>query len=330
MISAAEPNLVQRQVKIFDLLFFFPGWPRRGSPKATHLRKAAHMLRQLTLATLVAFSAGFAPSLPLPRAAQSRSRPALAMCSGPGDQERVPRRVPVQLAALGLLTLPAVASADEAAELEALKRRAAEISGLIEKTKSASLPDAPVYNKAVPAKAPAPEAPQAAAASGADDSIVVRPGPKPDASRTAKDVVKLLLEGLVNNDQPSPDAGLKTALAFSSPANPYSSQPPERFIQAMRNSGYSILLGGYEEARVGKPQEGQDDQGVSYKTFPIKVQASNRAFLIAGVEAGKYLYPAGEQGKSVAIFNWVLSEDPKTKCWLLDTVYLVKKPDADE
>merc|ERR1712216_398013 len=99
-----------------------------------------------------------------------------------------------------------VASADEAAELEALKRRAAEISGLIEKTKSASLPDAPVYNKAVPAKAPAPEAPQAAAASGA-----------------AKDVVKLLLEGLVNNDQPSPDAGLKTALAFSSPANPYSS-----------------------------------------------------------------------------------------------------------
>merc|ERR1712216_656554 len=126
-----------------------------------------------------------------------------------------------------------VASADEAAELEALKRRAAEISGLIEKTKSASLPDAPVYNKAVPPKAPAPEAPQAAAASGADDSIVVRPGPKPDAS-------------------------LKTALAFSSPANPYSSQPPERFIQAMRNSGYSILLGGYEEARVGKPQEGQD------------------------------------------------------------------------
>ena len=33
----------------------------------------------------------------------------------------------------------------------------------------------------------------------------------------------------------------------------------------------------------------------------------------------KYLYDA-KDSKSFCIFNWILSEDPKSKSWLLDTV----------
>jgi len=237
------------------------------------------------------------------------------------------QRRPVLFSAFAaLFSLPAVARADEAAELEALRKRAAEITGLIEKTKQASLPDAPSFNaqKSVKTgqevKLPEPE-PVKAAPAGA--------GPKPDSKRSPKEVLKLLLEALINNDTPEENAGLKTALVFSSAANPYSTQPPERFFQAMKNSGYSILLGKYEEAKVGKPDEGKGDDGVPYKVYPVKVQASNRNFLIAGVDS-KYLYNTPDKSGSFAIFNWVLSEDPKTKAWLLDTVYLVKRPDADD
>ena len=59
----------------------------------------------------------------------------------------------------------------------------------------------------------------------------------------------------------------------------------------------------------------------------MKVKAQNRAFLIAGVE-NKYLYD-GPDGSTFCLFNWILSQDPKTKAWLLDTVYLVKKPGSD-
>ena len=153
-----------------------------------------------------------------------------------------------------------------------------QINSLIETTKQAALPDAPSYVKDVKAlkagdKVTVPEEPKAAAKTA---------GPKPDPKLSPKDVVKVLLEAMVNNDTPSEDAGLRTVLTFSSSSNPYTSQPPERFIQAMRNSGYSILLGKYDEARVGKPEEGTGDDGVNYKVFPIKVEASNKAFLIAG------------------------------------------------
>eukprot|EP00802_Teleaulax_amphioxeia_P022978 Tamp_23492.p1 GENE.Tamp_23492~~Tamp_23492.p1 ORF type:complete len:290 (+),score=97.80 Tamp_23492:97-870(+) len=237
------------------------------------------------------------------------------------DDSRVARRPAVLSALAALAALPAAARADDAAELERLKKEAAKLNQLIESTKSAALPDAPSFNKkggAAPAAAPPPPAePPKAAASASAGKL-----PTPDASRQPKEVIKVLLEALVNNDTPEVDAGLRTVAGFSSPVNPYFSQPPERFIQAVRNSGYSILLGNYDTASVGKPDQGKGDDGVPYQVFPIKVNASNRAFLIAGVD-NKYLYDAPD-GSSFCLFNWILSQDSKTKVWLLDTVYLVE------
>jgi len=138
--------------------------------------------------------------------------------------------------------------------------------------------------------------------------------------------VKIILEALVAVDTPEENAGLKTTLTFSSATNPYANQPPQRFFGAMKNSAYSILLGNYENAKVGKPEVGKGDDGVSFQIFPIKITAASRKFLIAGVDP-KYLYDAAD-GSTFCLFNWILSEDPKTKNWLLDTVYLVAKPDA--
>ena len=100
---------------------------------------------------------------------------------------------------------------------------------------------------------------------------------------------------MADNDTPSEDAGLRTVLAFSSSANPYASHPPERFIQAMRNSGYSILLGKYDEARVGKPEDGQGDDGVPYKVFPIKVEASNSGKSLRKASISFRMWRAGEK-----------------------------------
>ena len=83
-------------------------------------------------------------------------------------------------------------------------------------------------------------------------------GPKLDPNVTPKlspeDVVKVLLEAMVNQDPLSEDAGPRAALTFSSSAIQYASQPPKRLIQAMCNSGYSILRGKHVEAKVGKPR----------------------------------------------------------------------------
>jgi len=233
------------------------------------------------------------------------------------------RRPAVLSALASFVLLPAAAAnADEAAEVEKLKKEAARITGLIETTKKASMPDAPSLKKGdnVSVKTGAEvKVPQAV-------SALSPAGPTPDNTREPKEVVKILLEALAANNSPEENAGLKTTLAFSSATNPYASQPPDRFFAAMINSAYSILLGNYENAKVGKPEVGKGDDGVNFQVFPIKLTAKNRSFLIAGVD-NKYLYDAAD-GSTFCLFNWILSQDPKSKNWLLDTVYLVAKPEA--
>ena len=211
-------------------------------------------------------------------------------------EARVARRPAVLSALAALAALPAAAVAeDDTAEFERLQKEAQKLRQLIENTKSAALPDAPSFNKGNAPVAKAgkevklPEEPSVKSGPQVVASEAKRP--TPDAARQPKEVIKLLLEALVNNDTPEEDFGLKTVVGFSSSVNPYYSQPPQRFIQAVKNSGYSILLGNYDTASVGKPDQGKGDDGVPFQVFPIKISATNRAFLIAGVD-NKYLYDA--------------------------------------
>jgi hypothetical protein len=204
---------------------------------------------------------------------------------------RVARRPAVLSALAALAALPAAAAAeDDTAEFERLQKEAQKLKQLIENTKSAALPDAPSFNKG---GAPAAKAGKEVKLPEEPPKVVSIEAqrPTPEAARQPKEVIKLLLESLVNNDTPEEDFGLKTVVGFSSSVNPYYSQPPQRFIQAVRNSGYSILLGNYDTASVGKPDQGKGDDGVPYQVFPVKISATNRAFLIAGVD-NKYLYDA--------------------------------------
>jgi len=227
----------------------------------------------IILACLVCWSSGFSlTKLPLSRVGcslgMSSSRVHLAQSismSSVEDAARMARRDAVLSALAAVATIPTAARADDAADFEKLRQEAARISGLIEKTKQASLPDAPSFGKnavKIPeAKPKVAEAPKATKPSG----------PKPDPKLEPKQVVKVILELLINNDNPSENAGMKTVLDFSSSVNPYVNQPPERFFQAMRNSAYSILLGGYEDAKVGKPDVGKGDDGVPYQVICLSI-----------------------------------------------------------
>jgi len=232
----------------------------------------------IILACLVCWSSGFSlTKLPLSRVGcsigMSSSRMHLAQpisisMSSVEDAARMARRDAVLSALAAFATIPTAARADDAADVEKLRQEAARISGLIEKTKQASLPDAPSFSKNavnIPeAKPKVAEAPKA-----------TKPfGPKPDPKLEPKQVVKVILELLINNDSPSENAGMKTVLDFSSSVNPYVNQPPERFFQAMKNSAYSILLGGYEDAKVGKPDVGKGDDGVPYQVICLSIYLS--------------------------------------------------------
>jgi len=72
----------------------------------------------------------------------------------------------------------------------------------------------------------------------ASDSI---PEPSPDL--TPEEVVRKQVEALSTNDSPHPDAGIKAAFAFASPANKSATGPLERFKTLFDNSTYGPMVG---------------------------------------------------------------------------------------
>ena len=98
-------------------------------------------------------------------------------------ESHMSRRPAVLCALASFVLLPAAAAnADDAVQLEKLKKEAARITGLIETTKKASMPDAPSLKTGVSVKTGAEvKVPQAVSA--------LRPaGPTPDNTREPKEV----------------------------------------------------------------------------------------------------------------------------------------------
>jgi Domain of unknown function (DUF4864) len=79
--------------------------------------------------------------------------------------------------------------------------------------------------------------------------------PKPEL--TPQQVVEYQLLVLQRNDQPTPDAGIKKAFRFASPANKKSTGPISHFI-SMVHAGYAPLLNAKESAVIRAQVE--DDQ----------------------------------------------------------------------
>lgn len=79
-----------------------------------------------------------------------------------------------------------------------------------------------------------------AAASPSDPTAPAAPEPSPDLSPA--EVVRIQVEALKRNDDPTPGAGIATAFRFASPGNRAATGPLPRFDRMVR-AGYADLLG---------------------------------------------------------------------------------------
>ena len=73
-------------------------------------------------------------------------------------------------------------------------------------------------------------------------SVMGQEAPQPNPSLTAERVVNIQLDALQDNDEPTPDAGIRLAWRFAHPANRAMTGPLERFTQMLNNRTYAPLL----------------------------------------------------------------------------------------
>lgn len=134
--------------------------------------------------------------------------------------------------------------------------------------------------------------------SPASDSI---PEPSPDL--TVQQVVKKQVEALGTNDSPHPDAGIKAAFAFASPANKSATGPLERFKTLFDNATYAPMIGHisaeYSEVEI--------DDDVARMGVILTTADGNRV---------GYLFQLTKQ-----------SSPPYEGCWMTDAVVPIDVPD---
>ena len=82
--------------------------------------------------------------------------------------------------------------------------------------------------------------------------------PQPSPRYTPAEVVRLQVEALADNDEPSEDAGIRTAFNFASPANKAATGPIERFIPLVKNPLYRPMLN-HAEAVYGEVEQSGDE-----------------------------------------------------------------------
>ena len=112
---------------------------------------------------------------------------------------------------------------------------------------------------------------------------------------TPQQVVAAQLAALRSNDDPHPDAGITIAFGFASRANQRATGPIARFIRLLKNPLYFPMLN-HSSAEFG----------------PTRVD---------GDIARTQVILFGGDGRMVA-YDFTLSRDPSTHCWLTDSVVL--------
>lgn len=120
--------------------------------------------------------------------------------------------------------------------------------------------------------------------------------PTPDPGDGPEAVVATQLAALAENDDPVPDAGIKTAYNHASPANRRQTGPLERFIRMVRSPRYAPMVD-HEEAVRG-PLEREGDRATQRVTL------------------------TGPEGRTVT-YLFGLSRQPAGPyegCWLTDRV----------
>jgi hypothetical protein len=118
-------------------------------------------------------------------------------------------------------------------------------------------------------------------------------GPSPSPDLTPRQVVHIQLNALRRNDELCPDGGIAIAFRFASEANRRVTGPLERFAGMLRNPLYGPMI-----------------EHVSAEFGPTHVDGS-----VARVQVVLF-----GRGGEVAAYDFTLSKDDDTRCWLTDSV----------
>ncbi|MBI1357319.1 MAG: DUF4864 domain-containing protein [Acidobacteria bacterium] len=135
----------------------------------------------------------------------------------------------------------------------------------------------------------------ALAAVAADQPAPVEPAPDLEP----RDVVEAQLAAFRHNDDPEPDAGIRIAFGFASPANRQMTGPIDRFIAMIKQPGYDILLHHQRSSLSDTTKKGDQAR---IKVHLIDAKGAESAFV------------------------WILSrqiEKPYEGCWMTDSVFRV-------
>jgi hypothetical protein len=129
------------------------------------------------------------------------------------------------------------------------------------------------------------------------------PEPAPDLS--PKEVVRLQVEALGENDTPRADAGIEAAFNFASPANKRATGPLSRFRQLFETPAYRPMIG---------------HEGATYSTPQVEGAVAQIGVILTtgeGVRVG-YLFRLSRQEKP-----------PCEGCWMTDAVRRVPVEQVD-
>jgi hypothetical protein len=133
--------------------------------------------------------------------------------------------------------------------------------------------------------------------------MLVRKGQIPDEKYTPKDVVKIILTALQDNDSPQLDHGACVALEFRSATGPLNDPnlDPAGYGQFLRSTEYSSLIDFKSVKFIGEPIELADSLSVKQSVEVVGWQSK------------------GQQDK---IFDFYLSRSDNK--WLIDVILLRK------
>lgn len=129
--------------------------------------------------------------------------------------------------------------------------------------------------------------------------------PEPAPELSPKEVVRLQVEALGENDTPRADAGIEAAFNFASPANKRATGPLSRFRRLFETPAYGPMIG---------------HEGATYSAPRVDGTVARMGVILTtetGARVG-YLFRLSKQG-----------EPPCKDCWMTDAVQRVPVEQVD-
>ncbi len=110
--------------------------------------------------------------------------------------------------------------------------------------------------------------------------------PQPGAGLNPERVVSLVVEAMKHNDTPEPDAGIKTAFRFASPANRAQTGPIDKFIRMVKSPRYRPFIEHVQA--MYQPMTIEGDVARQQVTLIIEPHRITYLFVLSKQHGGEY------------------------------------------